>query len=43
MALAMAHLPWEATPSFWDPHYILSGELILTPFLQQKLHPTWVS
>ena len=43
MALAMARLPWEATPSCRDPHYILNGDLILTTFLQQKLHLTWVS
>ena len=43
MALAMACLPWVATLSCWDPHYILSGKLILTPFLQQKLSKLWVS
>ena len=37
VALAMACLPWVATLSCRDPHYILSGKLILTPFLQQKL------
>lgn len=43
MALAMACLPLEATLSCRDPHYILSGKLILTPFLQQKLSKLWVS